>query len=110
MYLKVLSDEGYFPKLFSKITSKDAPVVGMVTITIIQSFLSLMTISPSLSEQFETLVNLAVVTNIIPYLLSMGAIIVLMKATGRSGGELKGQPLSLSLAPFKLICAICIRS
>lgn len=87
---KGAADEGYFPKLFSKITSKDAPVVGMVTITIIQSFLSLMTISPSLSEQFETLVNLAVVTNIIPYLLSMGAIIVLMKATGRSGGELKG--------------------
>ena len=87
---KGAADEGYFPKLFSKITSKDAPVVGMVTITIIQSFLSLMTISPSLSEQFETLVNLAVVTNIIPYLLSMGAIIVLMKAAGRSGGELKG--------------------
>ena len=51
---------------------------------------SLMTISPSLSEQFETLVNLAVVTNIIPYLLSMGAVIVLMKAAKRAGSELKG--------------------
>lgn len=87
---KGAADEGYFPKLFSKITSKDAPVVGMITITIIQSFMSLMTISPSLSEQFETLVNLAVVTNIIPYLLSMGAVIVLMKAAKRSGSELKG--------------------
>ena len=48
------------------------------------------TISPSLSEQFETLVNLAVVTNIIPYLLSMGAVIVLMKAAKRAGSELKG--------------------
>ena len=46
---KGAADEGYFPKLFSKITSKDAPVVGMVTITILQSFMSLMTISPSLS-------------------------------------------------------------
>lgn len=87
---KGAADEGYFPKLFSKITSKDAPVVGMITITIIQSFMSLMTISPSLSEQFETLVNLAVVTNIIPYLLSMGAVIVLMKAAKRNGSELKG--------------------
>ena len=86
---KGAADEGYFPKLFSKITSKDAPVVGMVTITILQSFMSLMTISPSLSEQFETLVNLAVVTNIIPYLLSMGAVIVLMKAAKRAGSELK---------------------
>lgn len=87
---KGAADEGYFPKLFSKITSKDAPVVGMVTITIMQSLMSLMTISPSLSEQFETLVNLAVVTNIIPYLLSMGAVIVLMKAAKRAGSELKG--------------------
>ena len=45
---KGAADEGYFPKLFSKITSKDAPVVGMVTITILQSFMSLMTISPCL--------------------------------------------------------------
>mgnify|MGYP001010238464 CR=1 FL=1 len=87
---KGAADEGYFPKLFSKITSKDAPVVGMVTITILQSLMSLMTISPSLSEQFETLVNLAVVTNIIPYLLSMGAVIVLMKAAKPAGSELKG--------------------
>ncbi len=84
------ADEGYFPKLFSKVTSKDAPVVGMVTITIIQSLMSLMTISPSLNKQFEMLVNLAVVTNIIPYLLSMAAVIVIMKAADRMGGELKG--------------------
>ncbi len=86
---KQSADEGYFPKLFSKITSKQAPVVGMVTITIIQSVMSLMTISPSLSQQFETLVNLAVVTNIIPYLLSMAAIIVILKSAGRAGSELK---------------------
>lgn len=85
---KASSDAGYFPKLFSKITSKEAPVVGMITITVIQSFMSLMTISPSLSQQFETLVNLAVVTNIIPYLLSMGSVIVILKAAQRYGGEL----------------------
>ena len=39
-----------------------------------------MTISPSLSKQFNTLVNLAVVTNIIPYLLSMGALNVIQKS------------------------------
>lgn len=85
---KTSADEGYFPKAFSKVTSKDAPVLGMVIITAIQSLMSLMTISPSLNEQFEVLVNLAVVTNIIPYLLSMAAIIVLMKSAGRYGSEL----------------------
>lgn len=85
---KQSSDEGYFPKLFSKVTSKSAPIVGMVTITITQSLMSLMTISPSLNEQFEQLVNLAVVTNIIPYLLSMAAVIVIMKAANKTGSEL----------------------
>lgn len=63
--------------------------MGMVTITVVQSFMSLMTISPSLNQQFETLVNLAVVTNIVPYLLSMAAVIVIMKAAGHLGSELR---------------------
>ena len=84
---KQSSDVGYFPKLFSKVTSQNAPILGMVTITIVQSLMSLMTISPSLNEQFEQLVNLAVVTNIIPYLLSMGAAMVILKAAGKSGSE-----------------------
>lgn len=83
---KTSSDEGYFPKLFSKVTSYGAPIVGMITITVIQSLLSLMTISDALYEQFETLVNLAVVTNIIPYLLSMAALVVIQKAAGHYSG------------------------
>lgn len=86
---KAGADDGYFPKAFSKVTSKAAPIVGMVIITAIQSGMSLMTINPSLNEQFETLVNLAVITNIMPYLLSMAAVIVIMKAAKRSGSELR---------------------
>ena len=74
------AEEGYFPAFFKKVTSKDAPVVGMITITALQTLLSLMTISPSLNKQFNVLVDLAVVTNVIPYLLSMAALAVLLKA------------------------------
>ena len=38
-----------------------------------------MTISPTLSEQFSALVNLAVVTNVIPYIVSLSALIVMMR-------------------------------
>lgn len=76
---KSSAEEGYFPAFFKKVTSKNAPIVGMVTITAIQSLLSLMTISPSLNKQFNVLVDLAVVTNVIPYLLSMAALMVLLK-------------------------------
>lgn len=77
---KASSDDGYFPSLFSKVTKDNAPVVGMITITIIQTLMSLMTISPSLYTQFNKLVDLAVVTNVMPYLLSMAAVFVMVKA------------------------------
>ena len=77
---KSSAEEGYFPAFFKKVTSKDAPIVGMVTITALHTLLSLMTISPSLNKQFNVLVDLAVVTNVIPYLLSMAALAVLLKA------------------------------
>lgn len=76
---KSSADEGYFPKIFSKLTKADAPVKGMIVIVIIQTVLSLMTISPSLNKQFNVLVNLAVVTNIIPYILSMAALVIIQK-------------------------------
>ncbi|WMY74905.1 putrescine-ornithine antiporter [Buttiauxella selenatireducens] len=76
---KSSADEGYFPKIFSKLTKAEAPVKGMIVIVIIQSVLSLMTISPSLNKQFNVLVNLAVVTNIIPYILSMAALVIIQK-------------------------------
>ncbi|EHN3539269.1 putrescine-ornithine antiporter [Escherichia coli] len=48
------------------------PEVGKV-------IMALMTISPSLNSQFNVLVNLAVVTNIIPYILSMAALVIIQK-------------------------------
>jgi putrescine:ornithine antiporter len=48
----------------------------------VQSALALSTISPSLSEQFSALVNLAVVTNVVPYIISLSALIVMMKKAG----------------------------
>ncbi|HDL6609421.1 putrescine-ornithine antiporter [Yersinia sp. 22-579] len=76
---KSSADEGYFPKVFSKISKAEAPIKGMLVIVVIQTVLSLMTISPSLNKQFNVLVNLAVVTNIIPYILSMAALIIIQK-------------------------------
>lgn len=76
---KSSSDAGYFPKVFSAVNKAESPIKGMLIIVIIQSGLALMTISPSLNKQFNVLVNLAVVTNIIPYILSMATMIILQK-------------------------------
>lgn len=85
---KAGSKEGYFPNFLKKVTANGTPITGMVAITVIQSLFALMTISESLNKQFETMVNLAVITNIIPYLLCMAAIVVIMKAANHVGTEL----------------------
>ena len=74
----------------------------MVTITALQTLLSLMTISPSLNKQFNVLVDLAVVTNVIPYLLSMAALAVLLKAEMLRHKNIK-QPSLLPLSVHSIV-------
>jgi len=69
-----------FPAFFTKINSMGAPIIGMIVLGIVQTLLALSTISPTLSEQFSALVNLAVVTNVIPYIISLSALFVMMRA------------------------------
>jgi putrescine:ornithine antiporter len=47
--------------------------------------LALSTISPSLSDQFAVLVNLAVVTNVVPYVIALSALPVMMQGAGVIG-------------------------
>src|SRR6478672_4387352 len=77
---KSAADERMFPAFFTKVNSLGAPVIGMIVLGIVQSGLALMTISPTLSEQFGKLVNLAVVTNVIPYIIALSALPVMMWA------------------------------
>jgi putrescine:ornithine antiporter len=76
---KAAADNGMFAKLFSEVNDKGAPIKGMVLITAAQTLIALMTISPSLNQQFNTLVNLAVFTNVVPYILSLTALSAIMK-------------------------------
>ena len=79
---KTSAQRGLFPKIFAKVTDADVPLKGMFVILVIQSLLSLMTISPTLAEQFENLANLAVVTNVIPYILCSAALKSIMDKEG----------------------------
>ena len=54
----------------------------MIVLAVVQSLMALSTISPSLSEQFSALVSLAVVTNVVPYVIALSALMVMMRAQG----------------------------
>jgi putrescine:ornithine antiporter len=76
------ADSGMFPSVFGKANRSGAPIAGMMIMGILQSLMALSTISPNLSEQFAALVNLAVVTNVIPYVISLSALFVMMRNAG----------------------------
>ena len=57
-----------------------APITGMIILGAVQTLLALSTISPTLSKQFSALVNLAVVTNVVPYIIALSALMVMMQA------------------------------
>jgi len=82
---KSAADQRMFPALFSWVNRLDAPIAGMIVMAIAQSLLALSTISPSLSEQFGVLVNLAVVTNVVPYVIALSALPVMMQSAGVTG-------------------------
>jgi putrescine:ornithine antiporter len=79
---KDAAEQKMFPQFFTKVNKMGAPITGMIVLGIVQSVLALSTISPSLSEQFGVLVNLAVVTNVVPYVVALSAIIIMMKTAG----------------------------
>ncbi|MEO8640463.1 putrescine-ornithine antiporter [Pseudomonas sp.] len=83
---KSSADTGYFLSIFAKANKAGTPIVGMLVLLAAQTALALLTISPDLSKQFDTLVNLAVVTNLVPYILSMAALMTIQKVSNVPAG------------------------
>ncbi|CAG9234550.1 Putrescine/proton symporter, putrescine/ornithine antiporter PotE [Paraburkholderia tropica] len=79
---KDAADSDMFLPVFSKANRTGAPIPGMIIMAIVQSLMALSTISPNLAEQFAALVNLAVVTNVLPYIISLSALFMMMREAG----------------------------
>src|SRR3990167_3469622 len=75
---KVTADQGLFPRVFARVNRFDAQLLGLLCCAILQSLIALSTISPNVSEQFGKLVNLAAVTNLIPYVTALSGLLVIM--------------------------------
>jgi putrescine:ornithine antiporter len=84
---KAAADDGMFPSWFSKTNAMGAPLAGMVVMGVVQSLMALSTMSPNLGDQFSMLVNLAVVTNVVPYLIALSALPLMMRLGGVDAGK-----------------------
>jgi putrescine:ornithine antiporter len=94
---KDAADSNMFPGIFGKANSMGAPIAGMIIMGVVQTLMALSTISPNLSEQFAALVNLAVVTNVVPYIVALSAITVIMRNGGVSGGAVYTRNVAISV-------------
>ncbi len=103
---KSAADERMFPVLFGVVNRLGAPIAGMVVMGVVQSLLALFAISPTLSEQFSALVNLAVVTNVIPYIISLSALPVMMQLAGITNPKYRRTILIALVALFYSVYAI----
>jgi len=103
---KSAADERMFPSLFAKVNRMGAPIIGMIVLGFVQTGLALMTISPTLSKQFSTLVNLAVVTNVIPYIVSLSALMVMMKAAKVGKGVWRRNSIIVTIATAYSVFAL----
>ncbi|MEE4112793.1 MAG: putrescine-ornithine antiporter [Desulfobacteraceae bacterium] len=75
---KYTADGRYFPKLFSRITGLGAPIGGLTVNAILQTVMAFSTMSPNATAQFNKLVNLAAVTNLVPYVTSLSGLLIVM--------------------------------
>lgn len=75
---KMTADQGMFPALFSKLSSRNAPIIGMLVCGALQTVMALSTVSPNASAQFGKLVSLAAVTNLIPYVTALTGLLAIM--------------------------------
>ena len=103
---KSAADQRMFPALFGWVNRLGAPVAGMIVMGVAQSLLALSTISPSLSEQFGVLVNLAVVTNVVPYVIALSALPVMMQNAGVSGRPYRRTVVIATIAMIYSVYAI----
>ena len=103
---KDAADAKLFPAVFGKATGSGAPLAGMVIMGIVQSVMALSTISPNLNEQFSALVNLAVVTNVVPYVVALSALWVMMRDARVDEGTRKRNTIVTVLALLYSIYAV----
>ena len=95
---KVTAEQRMFPQLFARVTLLGAPLLGLIANAILQTGMAVSTISPNASEQFGKLVNLAAVTNIIPYITALSALLIIMQKAGVARGIQYRNMVALALA------------
>ena len=75
---KAAADDGMFPKVFGTLNEHGVPRSGLVIVSVLMTLVLFATMSPTIAEQFNRAVDLAVILIIVPYIYSAIAMINLL--------------------------------
>lgn len=67
--------DGMFPRVFGRQNAHGVPGVGLVLVSVLMTITLFATMSPTLADQFNHIVNLAVILIIVPYIYSAVSIV-----------------------------------
>jgi arginine:agmatine antiporter len=72
---KAAADDGMFPRVFARLNGNGVPGYGLTIVAVLMTAVVLVTMSPTLAEQFNRIVDLAVILIIVPYVYSAVAVV-----------------------------------
>ena len=75
---KAAADDGMFPKVFGRLNENGVPRQGLIIVSVLMTLVLFATMSPTIADQFNRAVDLAVILIIVPYIYSAIALINLM--------------------------------
>jgi arginine:agmatine antiporter len=81
---KAAADDGMFPRVFARINRNGVPGHGLIIVSVLMTLVLFATMSPTLAEQFNQIVNLAVILIIVPYIYSAVAVVKVVHDNGAS--------------------------
>ncbi|HEY6125869.1 MAG TPA: amino acid permease [Steroidobacteraceae bacterium] len=95
---KAAADDGMFPKIFARVNRHGVPGYGLVIVAALMTAVLVATMSPTLAEQFNHIVDLAVILIIVPYIYSAVAVVKVVHDHGVPHGNFGNYKLVALLA------------
>lgn len=76
---KAAADDGMFPRVFGRLNSKGVPGPGLIIVAVLMTVVLFATMSPTLAEQFNRVVDLAVILIVVPYVYAAVAVVKVIR-------------------------------
>jgi arginine:agmatine antiporter len=72
---KAAADDGMFPAVFARLNRHGVPGLGLTIVGILMTIVLFATMSPTIAGQFSTIIDLAVILVVVPYIYASVAVV-----------------------------------